>query len=306
MPVPVPGSGPSLLRRIIENLESVWTLPRSATSTPIPTNAPIHILDASPSANFTSHAGSTGLHVLICVALLFAMKPSPDSDQGPRTRILSADGGTHSVLPLSRTRLAKLLGRSGNSGGPDLQPPTAGNLLPSSRFVVAHPILADSRPHPLTVRQAIYAPDAPEMVAVVESPGLPWMKDANNSPGHGKDGIGDGNQHGMGKEFGDGVGVGKDAGPYSVVTTQVSCQSCPDPLYSDEARRSKLQGRVTLRVLVGADGRAKDIRVIQGLGSGLDENSIAAVRYWQFFPAKDAAGHPVAVWITIETVFRLF
>ena len=38
----------------------------------------------------------------------------------------------------------------------------------------------------------------------------------------------------------------------------------------------------------------------------LDENAVRAVRGWQFIPAKDAARRPVATWITIATVFRLF
>jgi len=84
------------------------------------------------------------------------------------------------------------------------------------------------------------------------------------------------------------------------------CRICPDPLYSDEARKAKMQGHITLRVLVGADGRAREIQVVHGLGMGLDENAIGAVRSWQFVAAKDAARRPVASWITIETVFRLF
>jgi len=69
---------------------------------------------------------------------------------------------------------------------------------------------------------------------------------------------------------------------------------------------AKLQGLVTMRVLVGADGRVRDVQVTRGIGLGLDENAVHAVRGWQFLPAKDAEGHPAATWITIETVFRLF
>jgi TonB family protein len=67
-----------------------------------------------------------------------------------------------------------------------------------------------------------------------------------------------------------------------------------------------MQGRVTMRVLVGADGRAKDVQVTSGIGLGLDENAVRAVRSWQFIPARDVERRPVASWITIETVFRLF
>ena len=89
----------------------------------------------------------------------------------------------------------------------------------------------------------------------------------------------------------------------SIGAHAIVCLRCPDPLYSDEARKAKMQGQVTMRVLVGLDGRAGDIQ----LTLGLDENAVrVVVRGWQFVPAKDAARRPVATWITIETVFRLF
>ncbi len=77
-------------------------------------------------------------------------------------------------------------------------------------------------------------------------------------------------------------------------------------MYSDDARKHKLQGQVTMRVLVGADGRVKDLQVTRGLGLGLDENTARAVRAWQFIPAKDAERRPIASWITIETMFGLY
>jgi protein TonB len=110
----------------------------------------------------------------------------------------------------------------------------------------------------------------------------------------------------MGDTRDGGSGVGNSLLPYARVATQVICKVCPDPAYSDEARKAKLQGLVTMRVLVGADGRVRDVQVTRGIGLGLDENAVRAVRGWQFLPAKDAEGHPAATWITIETVFRLF
>jgi protein TonB len=67
-----------------------------------------------------------------------------------------------------------------------------------------------------------------------------------------------------------------------------------------------VQGTVTLRVLVGADGKASEVRVIRGVGFGLDERAVHTVRGWKFNPAHDVNQHAVAAWITIEAVFRLF
>jgi TonB family protein len=85
-----------------------------------------------------------------------------------------------------------------------------------------------------------------------------------------------------------------------------TCVICPYPVYTDEARHVKVQGTVTLRVLVGADGRALQIRVVRGVGYGLEERAVQTVRGWKFSPARDAARRPVSAWVTIEAVFRLF
>jgi TonB family protein len=67
-----------------------------------------------------------------------------------------------------------------------------------------------------------------------------------------------------------------------------------------------MQGTVTLRVLVGTDGRAAQIRVVRGVGYGLEERAVQTVQGWKFTPAHDATRHAVAVWVTVEAVFRLF
>jgi TonB family protein len=77
-----------------------------------------------------------------------------------------------------------------------------------------------------------------------------------------------------------------------------------EPQYSPEASAAKYQGSVTLYVEVTADGQTGDVRVLRGLGLGLNENAIAAVRKWKFRPAKKD-DEPVTVAATIEVNFRL-
>jgi TonB family protein len=67
-----------------------------------------------------------------------------------------------------------------------------------------------------------------------------------------------------------------------------------------------MQGTVTMEVLVGADGRAVRIQLVKGVGMGLDERAVEAVKTWKFVPARDAAHRAVAEWVTIEAMFRLF
>jgi protein TonB len=136
---------------------------------------------------------------------------------------------------------------------------------------------------------------------------LPWMPRDTASPGPGKGhGIGSKDGHTMGDG---GIGPGGDGtgnGPYAPGIIPPGCVYCPYPTYTDEARHGKVQGSVTLQVLVGADGRAQDVRMVKGIGFGLDERAAETVRGWRFTPARDGAKHAVATWVTVEAVFRLF
>ncbi|MCS6952850.1 MAG: TonB family protein [Bryobacteraceae bacterium] len=77
-----------------------------------------------------------------------------------------------------------------------------------------------------------------------------------------------------------------------------------EPEYSEEARVSGLEGTVVIGFIIDPQGRPRDLRVIQGLGMGLDESALRAVSQWRFRPAyKD--GKPVAVPATAEVNFRL-
>jgi TonB family protein len=66
----------------------------------------------------------------------------------------------------------------------------------------------------------------------------------------------------------------------------------PEPEYSDEARKARIQGSVEVSFTVGIDGIAHDIVVTKSLGHGLDEKALAAVRQWRFEPAAED-GKPI-------------
>jgi protein TonB len=85
-----------------------------------------------------------------------------------------------------------------------------------------------------------------------------------------------------------------------------TCLYCPSPQYSDEARKAKYQGTVTLLVTVMPDGRAVNISVVKGPGLGLEEKAIEAVRTWKFKPALGPNGKIVPTIVPIEVTFRLY
>jgi TonB family protein len=77
-----------------------------------------------------------------------------------------------------------------------------------------------------------------------------------------------------------------------------------EPEYSEEARIAKLAGTVVVGGEVGPDGLAHNLRILRGLGLGLDQKAIEAIQQWRFNPGtKD--GQPVSVMVNIEVNFRL-
>jgi protein TonB len=200
------------------------------------------------------------------------------------------------------------LGKKGGGGEDDPRPAKHGDFAPASSIPLAPPRrIVDAEPV-LPVAASVFDSNAPQFPAPVTNLGIPRMKNDSDSAGPGKNhSIGSGNNGGMGDDDGPSAGDGEAYnGRYANVLSRPSCAYCPDPQYTDEAREAKMQGKVTLRVLVGADGRAAQIRIVQGIGMGLDERAVQAIRGWKFVPARDAAYRAVPAWVTVEAVFRLF
>jgi len=81
--------------------------------------------------------------------------------------------------------------------------------------------------------------------------------------------------------------------------------SAPDPEYSETARQKKINGTVILAIAINASGTVDDVKVLQSVEPGLDQNAVYAVKQWKFTPAtKD--GKPVGVQIPVSVGFRLY
>jgi periplasmic protein TonB len=77
------------------------------------------------------------------------------------------------------------------------------------------------------------------------------------------------------------------------------------PPYPAEARKNDIEGRVMLRVYVGASGRVEKVRVIKGIGYGCDKSAVRhAKKYWRFRPAIQE-GSAVGMWIPVPVTFVL-
>ena len=201
-------------------------------------------------------------------------------------------------------------GLSGGGGGNH-------NPLPASRGNPPRASLADQIVPP-TVIVSKEMPKLPVEETVVVAPDVKFPQEGrigdplskfsalSDGPG-GPTGIGPGCCGGIGPSNGPHVGPGPEGifapGLRGVTVPQLIYS--PEPTFSDEARKSKTQGNVTLMLVVGKDGRPYNIHVRESLGMGLDEKAIEAVSRWRFRPAT-FNGQPVATQIAVEVNFHLY
>jgi TonB family protein len=95
----------------------------------------------------------------------------------------------------------------------------------------------------------------------------------------------------------------KSAEP-AVKTVPAEITFKPRPVYTDEGRQLKVEGEVLIDVVFTADGQIKVVKVVRGLGHGLDESAVRAAEKIQFKPAlRD--GRPADFEAVVHVVFQL-
>jgi TonB family protein len=87
-------------------------------------------------------------------------------------------------------------------------------------------------------------------------------------------------------------------------TTGVDILNKTNPVYSTEGRALRIEGDVVLEVVFLASSQVQVIRVVSGLGHGLDEAAIQAAKQIRFRPAK-RDGQPVDFPARVRIEFRL-
>src|ERR1700674_531214 len=269
----LPSSTDSWFLRVRENLRQLFSaaplFPSSANG------APIHLL-APKTAPRIIRAQTCSLltHASMIAVLAFAAMHLYRSAKPSGAGVIRVQ----SHLKFPRSLFARDIGLrpdegAGSGGGRTPIPTTAGDLVPASSIQLVKPSLPVQQEAQILVPPTILDPSAAPVLTFVDKIGLPWMHDDTNSPGPGDSNtIGSSRGNTMGDSEKDGPGgQGSSLTKYSAGVTWPKCAYCPDPQYSDEAREAKLKGAVTLLVLVGADGRASQIRIVRGIGLGLDE-----------------------------------
>ncbi|MBI4481270.1 MAG: TonB family protein [Acidobacteria bacterium] len=191
----------------------------------------------------------------------------------------------------------------GGGGSPAATPPKPVQVAP------------EPKPRPVPIPDP--TPDAPEtMVRLdLEQPEVVDristelnIGDVTAPPGNpGLGGEGSGSGTGRGSGVGPGLGGGEGGGPYRPgggVTEPILIFG-PEPPYTEEARKNKIQGVVVLQAIIRRDGSVDNLRVVRSLGFGLEDSAIKTIAtQWKFKPGMKG-GQPVDVYATIEVYFRL-
>lgn len=77
-----------------------------------------------------------------------------------------------------------------------------------------------------------------------------------------------------------------------------------DPKYPAAARRSRVEGTVSLYAIIRPDGSVQNVEVVRSLHALLDQSAVAAFRRWHFQPGHKN-GQAVPLEVVVEIPFRL-
>lgn len=264
---------------------------------------------------------STGIHavVALAVAVIASLGLSLGAEQ-PAAEVISHE-------PI-RLVFLSLPGPGGGGGGGGLKQPLP---PPKAERVGTHslvsPLPARELPPPAPVPKPIEPPTPLEakMLPPVMAPIASAPSDAANVEGVMRDappavvpslgagtgggagtGSGTGLGEGSGPGIGDGSGGGTGGGPYRPGSGVEPPRLLREvkASYTDEARRANISGEVEMEITIRRDGTVSDVRILRGLGGGLNERAAAAVRQWRFAPAR-LKGTPVDVIVEVAVEFTL-
>ena len=196
--------------------------------------------------------------------------------------------------------------RMGGGGGQhDLAPVTQGHLPKFAPEQILKPTQAPKIQPKLAVEPTINVQDNLKMANNnMVNIGMPNSNLSGVSLGNGSGtGIGSGNGNGLGPGSGGNTGGGVYHVGGSVRAPALIFS--PDPEFSEEARKAKFSGNVEVYLWVDENGNPSHVKVVRGVGMGLDEKAMEAVRQYKFRPATQN-GKPVKVDLYVEVNFQIF
>jgi protein TonB len=267
-------------------------------------------LESAPvfAASSTVHAGMLAALVIIAT---FNVAP----------RIANSDPPTHLVDSMQLIFLATP-GPGGGGGGGGLEqpapPPKAmlegkrpvSSTAPDVRDpkpIVPVPKPLDAEPLPALIAPIVSAPADPQTRAgVLQQTDVAIDSHGPGTGGSAGSGAGAGIGDGTGSGVGPGSGGGTGGGPYrpgsGIDPPRLLREVKAD--YTEDARQRGVSGEVVMEIVVRRDGSVGEVKILQGLGGGLNDRAVQAVRQWRFAPAHKQ-GEAVDVMVEVSVEFRL-
>jgi protein TonB len=246
-----------------------------------------------------STAVAAGAHVIIILLLIWLVAQHVNVIPPKQTITQLTAPPIPPPLPPSPKQIG------GGGGQHDLAPVTAGHLPKLAQEQIVPPKAPPTIAPKLAVEPSVVVQKDLKMADnMMPNIGAPTSNLKGFSMGNGSgSGIGSGNGNGIGPGSGGNTGGGFMHIGGSVKPPTVTFQ--PDPEFSEEARKAKFSGNVQVYLIVDEKGMPTHVRVVRGVGMGLDEKAVEAVRQYKFKPAtKD--GKPVAVDMYVEVNFQIF
>jgi len=295
---------------LYENVRDAFFAPKlpplELTSTPIPVLDPMAV-ERSP----LSMIVSVGFNILLLTLIVF-FGGRKIVEEVKKADLTPIDVGSADLVS---PKMKSIAGGGGGGGSNAAAPPIIGKapkiepnpITPPMVPIIDHPaMLVDAA---IAIQKEIKLPTNPmPNIGVTSSPNVSL---ASNGPGSGG-GMGSGDHGGLGSGSGVGYGPGSGGnfgGGLEHIGGDVSSPKViysVDPEFTDEARRAKYQGAVTVSLIVDKDGNPQDVRVLRGIGFGLDEKAVEAVRKYKFKPAYKQGKGPVAVRLNFLVNFRIY
>ena len=161
---------------------------------------------------------------------------------------------------------------------------------------------------PMVVAPIITAPaDTRTRVGVLQQTTAETDSHGPGAGGGAGTGAGTGLGAGNGSGIGPGTGGGTGGGPYrpgsGIEPPRLLREVKAD--YTEDARQRGIAGDVVLEIVVRRDGSVGDVKILQGLGGGLNDRAVQAVRQWRFAPAhRQGAAVDVIVEVAVEFKLR--
>ncbi len=294
---------PSVLSSLVESIRDTFFAPKLPPL--VLESKPIDVPDRmAVKRSPTSTAIAVVLHAAIIALIAFFIARKVGIIATPQKQMVTlTDINTPPPPPPPAIKAEKM---GGGGGQHDLAPVSQGRL---PKFSQQPQILKPTQAPKIQPKLAVEP-----TVNVQEN-----LKMANNNmtnlgmPNSGLPGasLGNGNGSGIGSGNGNGVGPGSGGntggGVYHIggSVRAPALIFSPDPEFSEEARKAKFSGNVEVYLWVDENGNPSHVKVVRGVGMGLDEKAMEAVRQYKFRPATQN-GKPVKVDLYVEVNFQIF